>query len=76
MVVAIPKAPLNMYMTCFKKAGIKVAAIDISENAQEKMLRYLFQQKGEPTYNFGVIDLGSGKLANITTYLNGHFLCK
>jgi len=72
MVVAIPKAPLKMYIDCFKKAGIKVAAIDISENSQEKMIRYLLQSKGELAYNFGVIDLGS-ETANITTYLNGHF---
>ncbi len=72
MVVAIPKAPLKMYIECFKKAGIKVSAIDISENSQEKMIRYLLGVQNEPTYNFGVIDLGS-ETANITTYLNGHF---
>jgi type IV pilus assembly protein PilM len=72
MVVAIPKAPLKMYMDCFKKAGIRVSAIDISENAQEKLIRYLMQSKGDPAYNFGVLDLGS-ETTNITTYLDGHF---
>jgi type IV pilus assembly protein PilM len=72
MVVAIPKNPLRMYIDCFKKAGIRVAAIDISENAQEKLIRYLLGLKGEPSYNFGVIDLGS-ETTNITTYLGGRF---
>ncbi len=72
MVVAIPKAPLQMYIDCFKKAGIKVVAIDISENSQEKMVRYLLQTQGDSGTSFGIIDLGS-ETANITTYLNGHF---
>ena len=72
MVVAIPKTPLKMYMDCFKKAGMQVAAIDISENSQEKLIRHLLQLKGEPAYNFGVIDMGS-ETTNITTYLNGRF---
>ena len=72
MVVAIPKTPLNLYVDCFKKAGIKVLAIDISENSQEKLVRWLLQERGEPAYNFGIIDLGS-ETANITTYLNGRF---
>ncbi len=72
MVVAIPKAPLQVYMECFKKAGIKVIAIDISENAQEKMIRYLLQTQGISDQSFGIIDLGS-ETANITTYLRGHF---
>ena len=72
MVVAIPKAPLKMYMECFKKAGLKVTAIDISENSQEKLIRNLMRSSGQPDYNFGVMDLGS-ETTNITTYLNGHF---
>jgi type IV pilus assembly protein PilM len=72
MVVAIPKTPLQMYINCFKKAGLKVIAIDISENSQEKMIRYLLQTQGLSDQNFGVIDLGS-ETANITTYFKGHF---
>jgi type IV pilus assembly protein PilM len=72
MVVAIPKAPLKMYMECFKKAGLKVTAIDISENSQEKLIRHLMRSSGQPDYNFGVMDLGS-ETTNITTYLSGHF---
>lgn len=72
MVVAVPKASLKMYIDCFKKAGIKVVAIDISENSEEKIIRYMLETKAMPTYNFGVIDLGS-ETTNITTYLDGHF---
>ena len=72
MVVAIPKAPLQMYIECFKKAGIRVTAIDISENAQEKLVRYLLPTLKEATYNFGIIDLGA-ETANVTSYLDGHF---
>ncbi len=72
IVVAIPKEPLATYMECFKKAGIRIVSIDITENSEEKIVRYLLPTFDEPPVNFGIIDIGA-ETTNITTYLDGRF---